>query len=66
MRPLGTSTQIGVSEFVAMIALNQGDEGRGGKIRFLFGALVARPKEGDPDDPRTLPSALKRCVSVNW
>eukprot|EP00969_Alexandrium_andersonii_P307727 13603122-Alexandrium_andersonii.AAC.1 len=49
-----------------MVALDQGDEGRGGKVRFLFGALMVQPSEGDLDDPRTPVSALNRCVCLNW
>eukprot|EP00969_Alexandrium_andersonii_P033654 1471506-Alexandrium_andersonii.AAC.1 len=33
-RPLGAAFDITFSDFVAMIALNQGDAGNGGKARF--------------------------------
>eukprot|EP00969_Alexandrium_andersonii_P161473 7137006-Alexandrium_andersonii.AAC.1 len=49
-----------------MAALNQGDEGRNGQVRFLFGALMARPSNDDAEDPRTPNSALRRCISINW
>eukprot|EP00969_Alexandrium_andersonii_P309416 13673394-Alexandrium_andersonii.AAC.1 len=65
-RPLGTPQELSVEDFVAMVALNQGDGGRGGKVRFLFGALMAQPSDGDLDDPCTPMSALSRCISINW
>eukprot|EP00969_Alexandrium_andersonii_P040172 1760365-Alexandrium_andersonii.AAC.1 len=49
-----------------MVALNQGDRGRGGKVRFLFGALMVQPSENDLDDPCSPVSALSRCISINW
>eukprot|EP00969_Alexandrium_andersonii_P034022 1487926-Alexandrium_andersonii.AAC.1 len=65
-RPLGTGQELTCEDFVAMVALNQGDEGRGGKVRFLFGALMVQPSEGDLEDPRSPVSALNRCISINW
>eukprot|EP00969_Alexandrium_andersonii_P330788 14620343-Alexandrium_andersonii.AAC.1 len=49
-----------------MVALNQGHQGTGGKVRFLFGALMVCPGDSDLEDPRTPLSALKRCISISW